>query len=197
LDGRFAVIEDKTAADFLNSLEVMRVALAAFHQGRRPLYLPLATELRKLLCDGKSTLLPRVFEEVLLHKLASTEASERDPEMFRKLMIFSSSVLTSTSTVMRADLDLAESGARLPLDEWLKQPYLKPGITLRDFIRSVSDKEAAHSDLAANATLSIAGPGARGFEIVAIAEYVFGFVHTPGLRIRTGVDLKLTPVPAT
>ena len=68
--------EDKSAADFLNSpFEVMRVALAAFHQGSRPLYLVLATELRKLWWDGKSTLLPRVFEAPALLSCSSRPSS--------------------------------------------------------------------------------------------------------------------------
>jgi hypothetical protein len=54
----------KVADDFLASLAVLNANIGLFRRGAKDMYRVVATELRKLLCDGKTTLLPRVFENI-------------------------------------------------------------------------------------------------------------------------------------
>lgn len=187
---------DKTAIDFVASMDVVEANLGLFHQGRRQVYRPIATELRKLVPDGASSLLPRVFEEVRLHKLASTERFEKGPPCLRELTLFSSSILLVTSTVTRCTLELAESGAWMALDDRLQQCFLSPQISVKDFIRSVADKEGAHADPAPNATLafnasiSYGGEVSHAHEIAVIGKYIADFVRNQDLRVRAGVPLR-------
>jgi len=190
------MVRDKTASDFLAALEVIDTSLEAFHQRKRQMYRPLATELRKLLCDGASTLLPRVFENVQFHKLESTEQIEQVPSPRLMPSYFTSTVLFITDQVTRSTLRLARSGARLGVEAWLEQPFMTPQITIREFIRSVADKEGAHADPSANDTLQLAGSihyGAdqsQAHEIAAIAEYIAEFVRNEELCLRPGIALR-------
>jgi hypothetical protein len=116
-------MSEKTATDFVATQEVLAANLEMFHRRALQTYRPLGSELRKLLCDTqKSTLLPRVFQDVQLHKLASTERYERDPEHARGVTFFSTGGVLVTRELIRYELELAPSGARLPLDAWLSQP---------------------------------------------------------------------------
>jgi hypothetical protein len=190
----------KTAADFLASVDVLNANLDLFHRQIRQVYRPLATELRKLLCDKPDrTLLPRVFEDVRLHKLASTERLERSP-VWRDATFFSSGTLLVTREVTRYTLEFAASREQMPLDVWLQQPIMSPQMTIRDLIRSVADKEGAHSDPAPNDVLKFTGRIRYGadvshsHEIAGIAEYIADFVRHEDLRARPGMPIERTAV---
>jgi hypothetical protein len=55
--------------------------------------------------------------------------------------------------------------------EWLAQPFLSPPITIRELIKSVADKESAHSDPDYNETLLQA----------KIVKYVEDDSHIPAI----------------
>ena len=73
---------------------------------------------------------------------------------------------------------------------------MTPRTTIREFIRSVADKEGAHADPAANDTLRLAGSIHYGtddshlHEIAAIAEYISGFVRNEDLDVLSGLPIR-------
>jgi hypothetical protein len=147
-------LTDKTATDFLASLTVLEVNLRMFHEGVRDTYRVAATELRKLLCDGGSTLLPRVFTDVRLHKFHQTYLLEQSPSLAPGLQIGLPGRLEVKNGRPRFSLLFARSAEQMPLDAWLKQPMLGPDLSVREFVRSIADKEGAHSDPKYNDTLA-------------------------------------------
>jgi hypothetical protein len=66
----------------------------------------------------------------------------------------------------------------IPLEDWLDQPLFNERITIRDLIRSVSDKESVHSDRRYNETLlftksvKLSDEDMHKQHIVAIGEYL-------------------------
>ena len=187
---------DKTASDFVASVRVLEANLDLFRNGLIDAYRPLATELRKLLCD-REPLLPRVFVEVWLHKLQSTEMLENEPNGGHgRISYFGSTSLTVTKHVTHATLDLARSGARLPCQDWVQQPFLRPGGTLWGFIKSVADKESVHSDSEPDDTLRFidfikySKDPSRAHEVAALAEYIARFLRMEDLEVRAGVAVQ-------
>jgi hypothetical protein len=74
-------------------------------------------------------------------------------------------------------------GDFLPIKEWLEQPFLNRNISLRDFIKSVADKESVHSDREYDNTLKLAKSAHLGSEemhkqtIIAIGEYILEVIE--------------------
>lgn len=133
-----------------NSLDA---ALGLYDNGLKDAYRAVATELRKLLCD-RNSLLPRVRPNFRLHKLHWTEILEGCPSLADGLEVIMPGQLTvSTNGNYQFDLLFAQSGTRMTIDNWIQQPILSPKITIRELIKSVADKEGAHSDPDYNETL--------------------------------------------
>ena len=61
----------KASEDLKASIEVLDTSIRSFHSGKKAMYIVIAVELNKLLCDynrGEDiSLLPRLFGEVKLH----------------------------------------------------------------------------------------------------------------------------------
>ena len=187
---------DKTATDFLASVAVLEANIRLFHEGVRDTYRVVATELRKLLCDGASTLLPRVFVEVRLHKFHLTHILERTPSLAEGLKILLPGQLELKDGRPRVRLKFANTKEQMALDAWLDQPFLGPDVSVRELIRSVADKEGAHADPKYNEALAQAkavkyySDESHLHCIVSLAEYLLDFIRLEPLQVATGVPLK-------
>jgi hypothetical protein len=174
----------KSIDDYNASFEVLKANIGLYHSGVGSSYRVVATELRKLLCDRKA-LIPRLFKNFRPHKLHMTVAFEKFPEMLDSLLF-----TTPCSTQFdgkgghRSFLNLAQPLQQMDLDLWLDQPFMSKKVTIREFIKSVADKEGAHSDPEFNDTLAfshsvhLAADRSTGDNIVAIGEYVVAYLET-------------------
>lgn len=172
----------KAVHDLEASLANIGASIELFNGGNPHTYRIVATELRKLLCDGKDSLLPRLFK-VQLHPLHGMTKAEMSALGLEGLVQMPGRMDFDGSG--GCILELFDMRApTLELDDWLQQPLFSAQISLRDLIRSVADKEGAHSDKDYNDTLHFA----RSVNIVdvqlhlkyiiAIGEYILqAFAH--------------------
>jgi hypothetical protein len=162
----------KSEEDFQASISVLRAALSMYGSGLKEGYRVVATELRKLLCD-KNPLLPRVRPDFKLHKLDFTELLEECPSLADGMVFMMPgrlSVNRATGTY-HFELTFGKSGKLMEPQEWVRQPFLSPSITIWELIKSVADKEGAHSDPDYNDTLVQA----------KIVKYVQDDSHIPAI----------------
>lgn len=169
---------NKEENDIVASIEILRANIEMFHRGKRELYRVIAVELRKLLCDGQQSLLPRVVPELQLHPVIENPAVL--PRGFQGKLVFEipSTMNFDGKGGSRVEAIFDESKQSIKLDAWLNQMLFTEKITIREFIRSVSDKESVHSDPDYNDTLKfsksvkIAGEDLHKQHIIAIGEYI-------------------------
>jgi len=189
-------VSEKTATDFLATVTVLEANIELFHGGVRELYRVVATELRKLLCDGKSTLLSRVFIDMRLHKLHWTHILEQSPSLAEGLQILLPGRLEVTNGKPHFNLLFAPTQEQMALEAWLEQPLLGPDLSVRELIRSVADKEGAHSDPRYNEALAEAkrvkyvADESHLHCIVGIAEYLLAFMRREPLQVVKDVPLR-------
>lgn len=180
------------------SLQVIGVNVGAYYGGARHTYRPIAAELRKLLCDTQSrrdiSLLPQYFPGIQLHPLVGSQS-----------MVDEHSVLYIPSRMSfdgrggsEMEMLFNESGPMLPVPEWLDQRLFSYNMTLRDFIRSVADKEGAHADKEPNDSLkltkSVLFPGDETLAakaIIAIARYIVNGCAVRALVAQERADPRL------
>lgn len=179
----------KTIDDFRASLTVLRANIALFHQGIRDTYRVVATELRKWLCDKKA-LLPRVYLSFRPHMLHWTGMLRDCPTLVEGMVLLIPGELRTPSPGMSSfQLKFHKSKTQMDLEEWLDQPILTTEITIRELVRSVANKEGAHSDPEFNETLIKAKLVKYGSDeshihtIVAIAEYLIAFIDHEQLEM--------------
>jgi hypothetical protein len=174
------MISTKDVEDFRASRNILAANIAMFHAGHGDLYRVVAVELRKLLCDGRSTLLVRMFPELAFAPLRAELPAE-----LRKLFegpgftFHMSSLIECDGQGGSRIIEMFdESLPAIPLEEWLSQKLFTSQITIKQLIRSVADKEAAHSDKEYNDTLEmtrsirIIDKGVHEQHVVAIGEYL-------------------------
>jgi len=143
----------KSLHDFEASLAVISSNVKAYCAGNPHAYRPVAVELRKLLCDTQAgtdiSLIKRLFPNLRLRPLSGNQnrIDEHTVLYIPGRMSFDGRGGSSLSELFN------ESAPSLPLDEWLQQKMFDFSTTMRDFIRSVADKEGAHSDKSYNAIL--------------------------------------------
>jgi len=189
-------VSEKVAADFLATVTVLEANIGLFHGGVRDVYRVVATELRKLLCDGKSTLLPRVFVDMRLHKFHWTHILEKTPSLAEGLQILLPGHLEITNGKAHFRLLFAPTQEQIDLEAWLEQPLLGPDLSVRELIRSVADKEGAHADPRYNDALArakcvrYAADESHLHCIVGIAEYLLAFMRREPLQVVAGVPLR-------
>lgn len=171
---------DSTLAVHLNaSLQVIGVNVNAYYSGALHSYRPIAAELRKLLCDTQArkdiSLLPQCFPGMQLHPLVGSQSmiDEHTVLYIPGRMSFDGKGGSEMQMLFN------ESGPMLPMQVWLDQRLFSYSVTLREFIRSVADKEGAHADKEPNDTLkltkSVLFPRDESLAakaIIAIARYV-------------------------
>ena len=171
---------------------VLAFNIAGFHDGHQDLYRVVATELRKLFCDTPKCLVERLFPSAGLHPTRLYRPGEDVSGLVLQVpaMICVDEKGVRVTEVFRKDF------GPLPVSEWLEQPFLSARVTLRDFIKSVADKESSHADPVYNETLLLAksvhvgdGEELLGLLMVAVGEYVLGVLD---MAIKT--NPKLFPV---
>jgi hypothetical protein len=180
------VPNQKDLNDFQASGNILAINIEMFHKGNRELYRVIAVELRKLLCDGKQSLLTRLFPLAVLHPLRG-----KLPESLKRGLVF--------HMPAKVEFD-GQGGSRIvelfnikaqpiPLQEWLEQDLFSPTVSIKELIRSVADKEGAHSDKEFNDTLKMSqsiklvDEEIHKQHIVAIGEYIL-------LVVNEAIDLN-------
>lgn len=176
----------KSEIDFQASIKMLRSALRMYYSGKIEAYLWIAIELRKLICD-KDALLPRVRPNLRLHKLHWTELLEQSPSLAESLeMMMPGRLHVSSDGVSRFELLFAKSGELLSPKDWVNQPMFSPSITIWELVKSVADKEAAHSDPEFNETLvrskmvKYAKEESHVPAIVALGDYIYKWLYDLG-----------------
>ena len=161
---------DKTRRDFIASLKVLRFNLEGFLSGIVEWYRPISVELRKLLCD-RNALLPRAMPGIKLHKLHWTEVLENNPSLKDGLFMIQPGSIKMENGFCSFELKFAGPQSLMEVKDWIDQPLLNINITIKELIKSVGDKEGAHSDQNYNSTLEFANAtkyGDRGSHITSI-----------------------------
>ena len=173
----------KSEEDFQASIRVLEGTLGMYQGGLKESYRIVATELRKLLCD-RDPLLIRVRPDFRLHKLHWTEVLERTPSLAEGLEIMLPGQLAvSSDGTYSFKLSFARSLTLMEPNQWVKQPFLSPQITVRELVKSVADKEGAHSDPDYNETLVRAKlvryvkDESHIPSIIGIAEYLLSWLE--------------------
>ncbi|MBI2019874.1 hypothetical protein HYS94_00425 [Candidatus Daviesbacteria bacterium] len=137
----------KQREDLIKSFRLLDFYLNHFEKGKVELYLPMATELNKLLCDSNTPLVVLVIGDVKLPRLYFTKLLQEMPSLLDGLEHFMPGKLSFTKRgVPIFNLVFSQEVELIDIKDWLNQIFFKEGITIRELIKSVRDKEAAHSD---------------------------------------------------
>jgi hypothetical protein len=176
----------KSEDDLRASLDVMAASIGNYRTGVTASYRVVATELRKLLCD-RNPLLPRIRPRLRLHKLHWTQVLEGCPTLADGLEVMMPGRLcVSASGDSYFELLFAKSTELMAVEDWIQQPFFSPSITVRDLIKSVADKEGAHSDPDFNETLirsklvKYAHNESHMIAVIAIGEYLLKWIRDSG-----------------
>ncbi|MBU1262536.1 hypothetical protein KJ640_06275 [bacterium] len=177
----------KAINDLKDSMNILEGNIRLFHQGNISVYRVIAGQLWLLLCDGKNSLVPRVFQNVKFHPLRGYITKEEDEEWKRKSghsmkegLVFQMPAMVSFNGKGRSRIEALfdECGQSIKLEEWLDQDLFSQEITIRQLLRSVRNKESAHSDKDYDETLKftklikLVNEDIHIKFIVAIGEYI-------------------------
>lgn len=169
--------------------------LKAYYKGDPYAYLPVAGELRKLVCDSQNrrdnSLVLRIDPDIRFNALRA-----EDHHFDEKTVFF----LPATITMGRRDhgklSNLFNFHKQLPLEVWRNQLLLSRAISIRELVKSVADKEAQHADREINDTLKLAkaislgGTARVDTEFIAeIGHYIAEELIVRGLEVRGDADL--------
>ena len=183
----------KAIDDLKHSINILEGNIRLFHDGNISAYRVIAGQLWLLLCDGKNSLVPRVFQNVKLHPLWGSITKEEDEEYKRKFghsmkegLVFQMPALVSFDGKGGSRIERLFDERRQPiqLEEWLDQDLFNQKISIRQLIKSVRHREAAHSDKDYDETLKFTKSIKLVDEdihikfIVAIGEYVLKLLKT-------------------
>ncbi len=181
----------KAVDDLKHSINILEANIRLFHEGNVSVYRVAAVQLWLLLCDGKHSLVPRIFQNVNLHPLSGYITEEEDEEYkrefghsFKEGLVFHLPAIVSFDGKGGSSIELLFDERRVPieLEEWLDQDLFNQKITIQQLIKSVRNKEAAHSDKDYDETLTFTKSIKLVNEdihikfIVAIGEYVLRFL---------------------
>lgn len=171
----------KALEDLFSSLEQLETSAELFHQGKKSFYRSVAVQLRLLFCDvsGRKGLIKRIFSQSAFHPVKESLLQHLSDEAKKSLVFYSPATINFDGKGGAKIVSLFNTRGRpLPLDVWLQQPLLNLGINIEELIRSVADKEGAHSDPDYNATLKftrkakVINDSSHSHYIIAIGEYV-------------------------
>ena len=141
----------KNKKDLTNSLSLLASFLKSYEDGNVLMYLPMAVELRKLVCED---LMSSVVPSIKLHKIHMAALFEKTPSLLVGLVsMMPGEVSVLSSGAVSLSLRFSRGRELMTVTEWTKQPFFSGNITLNELIKSVADKEAAHSDPDYNKTL--------------------------------------------
>ena len=173
-------MKGKSLRDLEAAISNMSRSLDACYDGDRYAYQDVAVQLRKLLCDEKrgldNSLVLRCNPQYALHPLSSpwSELPVAGPDVY-----FLSGLANfdgRASGFLSSYFD--ESKELISLALWRDQQLVHQSVTILSLIRSVADKEAAHSDRDSNKTLDLMrffqfGGAKAGAEILTtIGHYI-------------------------
>ena len=182
----------KAVDDLKHSINILEANIRLFHEGNVSVYRVIAVQLWLLLCDGKNSLVPRVFQDVKLHPLPGYMTEEEDEEYKRKFghsfkegLVFQMPAIANFNGKGGSSIELLFDERRRPieLEEWLDQDLFNQKISIRQLIKSVRNKEAAHSDkdyddtLAFTKSIKLVNEDIHIKFIVAIGEYALRFLR--------------------
>ncbi len=177
---------EKNKVDLINSINLLKSYLENFEDGNILYYLSMAVELRKLLCETKSSpLITRVIPTFKLYKLNSTKNFKNTPSLLKGLLhIMPGQFLVSEKGVQLFSLSFSKDKELMNIDEWVDQIFFTEKITIRELIKSVADKEAVHSDNEYNDTLihcktwTYYDSGCHVLGIYSIARFIYSLITT-------------------
>jgi len=195
-------MSNKAIDDLKHSINILEGNIKLFHEGNISVYRVIAGQLWLLLCDGKNSLVPRVFENVKLHPLLGYVTKEEDEEWKRKFghsikegLVFQVPAMVSFNGKGGSRIEVLFDERRQPieLEEWLDQDLFNQKITIRQLIKSVRHKEAAHSDkdyddtLKFTKSIKLVNQDIHIKFVVAIGEYVLKLLKM-AFRQREGLN---------
>lgn len=174
-------VSDKNKSDLENSFELLAFYIKHYEEGRTNLYLPMAVELRKLLCEkDPAPLITRVIPNFNLYKLNTTKIFEQTPSLLVGLEnIMPGRLENLENGITNFSLGFAKEKELMSIDNWVDQYFFNENITIRELIKSVADKEATHSDKNYNNTLlhcknwSFNDTNCHILGIYAISKYLY------------------------
>lgn len=190
--GEGKVPNPKSLKDFVDCVNNLRTGVRLASDGDVSAYKIIAVQLRVLLCDksnGKEhPLLLKVFQSVKLHPLRNTMLSNDDetkkwregfgPDFNWNNMFIIPTMMEFNGQKTNIIEFFDENLSPIELKEWLEQPLFSNEISIKELIRSVADKESAHSDDNYGKTLSTTNQVKIGMDslhemfIVAIGKYI-------------------------
>lgn len=174
----------KAWEDLIAILDNTEDSIKLYRNGRKNAYRSTAVGLNTLLCDENSVLL-RIFPQARLHSLNGFAAklTEKQSYLLKDLAFSPPGKLVFDGKGNAQIQDLFYKGQLLPINQWLTQPLINQKITIKEFIKSIADKEGKHSDPDYNDTLKLTKPVSLASKemnpelIVTIGEYVIGLVR--------------------
>lgn len=168
--------QEKILQDLRNSIAVMRSNINLFENGTKEVYIVIANELRKLICDKENSLLPKIFSSITLFPIKYPD-KKTGPNLI--LQTFGSMKFNGKGDYKIINL-FDESKTKIDLPSWLKQTLMisHGEITIEQLIKSIADKEGAHADDNYNKTIhqikfmKVGKQDTRGYYVAAIGEYI-------------------------
>lgn len=176
----------KLLTDYQSSLNILEGNIELFHKGNRATYRVIATHLDILLI-GEKSLMMQLFSSSAFHPLKGYISKEEDDAYIKKFghslkdgLVFQSPAIIDFDGKGGSKIIALFDEDRMPLvlDIWLDQPLFNDEITIRELIKSIRDKEGAHSDKEYNNTLKftksigLIDKDIHEQYIVAVGEYV-------------------------
>ena len=169
---------EKSYKDLNSSIGLIELHLSNYYDGHTDCYKSISVELRKLLCDS-NPLLPRVYSDFKLHKFHSTKLFESHPNLAEgNLLTIGGRICKKENETTTFKLLFDKSFEIMDVKDWIYQSILTSKITIKELIKSVADKEGAHSDPNYNDTLNLTKSlmfidiESQVAIIIGIAEYV-------------------------
>lgn len=168
-------------------INILKSRIKNYESGKTYEYREVANQLRILLCDTKNrkpnALLPKIFPDMKFHPLSFQPNPIDYYRNGRELGFFIHGPITKVNGIVRVP-DLFNLNAEpINLDKWLKQCIISPQITLRDFIKSIVEKNGgAHVDDSPNGIiikgefLSLKDVKSKIVYIVEIGRYVLSVI---------------------
>ena len=179
-----ATTSEKQKEDFKNSIFLLKTYINLYEVGNSLIYLPMAVELRKLLCKNKEgALIKHIIPNIELYKLHSTEFFANNPNLLVSLDNFMPGRLSfSDDKLPKFNLLFSTKKEKIKLESWIDQMFFKEGITICELIKSVADKQAAHADRNYNDTLlhckiwTFNDVGCHILGVYALSKFIYDFV---------------------
>lgn len=163
----------KACDDLKNVIEILEINIQHYHKNNKSAYRTVAAQLRLLLCDKDSSLLPRVFKNPKLHPLR-LQGIDENTVLFLPSVTYFDGKGGSKSEGSLFDAKKTP----IELNDWLDQKLFNKNISIRELIKSIADKEAVHSDPDYNQTLKfsrsvkLVGEAIHQKYVIQIGEYI-------------------------